>query len=75
MKLDDIKYIQIKTDANERNKSKSINKLKKQIIQEVKNYCRMLNNGYGDFCYQDTINKILFVELQKDLNNINLIFN
>ena len=49
MKISDLKYVQIETDANERNKSKS--------------------------CYQDTINKILFVELQKDLNNINLIFN
>lgn len=75
MKLKNIEYIEIETDNNKRNKNKSLNILKKQIINEVKNYCRLLNNGYTDFCYQDTMNKILFVQLNEDLNDINLIFN
>jgi len=52
-----------------------VDALKKQVIDEAKNYCRRINNGYNDFCYQDTMNKILFIELQKDLDNINLILN
>lgn len=69
----EIEYI----DSNvlEQKKQKVINNLKKQIIEEVKRYCKQINNGYQDFCYQDTMNKILFVEFEKDLNNINLIFN
>ena len=56
-------------------KAQVVDALKKQVIDEAKNYCKRINNGYNDFCYQDTINKILFIELQKDLDNINLILN
>lgn len=73
--VDKIGYVEIETNVFELTKQKAVNSLKKQIIEEVKKYCKMLNNGYQDFCYQDTLNKILFVELEKDLNNINLIFN
>lgn len=51
-----------------------INKLKKQIIKEVKSYCKQLNNGNQDFCYQDTMNKILYVEQYEDLKDLNLNF-
>lgn len=61
--INDIIYTQIETDRNKREKIQSINKLKKQVIQEVKNYCRKINSGYQDFCYQDTMNKILKIEL------------
>ena len=56
-------------------KAQVVDALKKQVINDTKNYCRRINNGYNDFCYQDTMNKILFIELQKDLDNINLILN
>jgi len=56
-------------------KAQVVDVLKKQVINDAKNYCRQLNNGYNNFCYQDTMNKILFIELQKDLDNINLILN
>lgn len=56
-------------------KAQVVDVLKKQVINDAKNYCRRLNNGYNDFCYQDTMNKILFIELQEDLDNINLILN
>lgn len=52
-----------------------VDALKRQVINDAKNYCRKINNGYNDFCYQDTMNKILFIELQEDLDNINLILN
>lgn len=69
----EIEYVD--TNVFEQKKQKVINNLKKQIIEEVKRYCKQINNGYQEFCYQDTMNKILFVEFEKDLNNINLIFN
>ena len=72
--IDKIGYVEIETNVFELTKQKAINSLKKQIINEVKNYCKKFNNGYQDFCYQDTMNKILFVELNEDLNNLNLIF-
>ena len=56
-------------------KAQVVDVLKKQVINDAKNYCRKLNSGYNDFCYQDTMNKILFIELQEDLDNINLILN
>ena len=52
----------------------AVDALKQQVIEEMKTYCRKINNGYNDFCYQDTLNKILFIELHKDLDNLNLIF-
>lgn len=52
-----------------------VDALKRQVINDAKSYCRKINNGYNDFCYQDTMNKILFIELQEDLDNINLILN
>ena len=59
----------------EQRKAQVVGVLKKQVINDAKNYCKKLNGGYNDFCYQDTMNKILFIELQEDLDNINLILN
>ncbi len=53
---------------------RAVDALKKQVINEAKSYCKKFNNGYNDFCYQDTMNKILFIDLQEDLDNLNLIF-
>lgn len=49
-----------------------VDALKQQVINEVEWYCRKINQGYNDLCYQDTLNKILFIE--EDLNDIDLIF-
>lgn len=72
--VDKVGYIEIETNVFEVAKQKALNGLKKQIINEVKDYCKQFTNGYQDFCYQDTMNKILFVELNEDLSNLNLIF-
>lgn len=73
--FNNIQYIDIETDKSKIARQQKINKLKKQIISEVKNYCKKLNNGYSDFCYQDTMNKLMLIQFEKDLNINNLTFN
>lgn len=73
--LNNIQYINIEADKSKIARQQKINKLKKQIIQEVKNYCKKLSNGYQDFCYQDTMNKLMLIQFEKDLNINNLFFN
>lgn len=73
--FNNIQYIDIETDKSKIARQQKINKLKKQIISEVKNYCKKLNNGYQDFCYQDTMNKLMLIQFEQDLNINNLFFN
>ena len=37
--------LQLKTN------SQIVAALKKEVIAEVQKYCKLLNNGYSDFCY------------------------
>lgn len=47
----------------------AITKIKEQTIDDFLKWCKLMSNGYDTFCYQDLLNKILFIETYKDLDN------
>lgn len=41
--------------------------LKSEVIEEFLDICKKMSNGYSDICFQDTLNKILFINNYKCL--------
>lgn len=41
-----------------------VNELKLQVIDEFMELCKQFTNGNVDFCYQDLLNKIQYIEIR-----------